>query len=201
MRTAATKDWRIFGIMTLLIVALYTISAHQEKYSSPLYTAECCSARIPADENQQNMDDIVALQRISYNDRTSSIATFTYDEKFKRNLSKIITAEASICDDWHQQLVWYVVVNRVLSSAYPNTLEEVFYDSDEYAETSRESYEKDIISDCALKNAEIVCENFFNGTVPVPANLVYQSEFVQGEIFYQGENTYFGIRPDLPDKY
>lgn len=105
MRTAATKDWRIFGIMTLLIVALYTISAHQEKYSSPLYTAECCSARIPADENQQNMDDIVALQRISYNDRTSSIATFTYDEKFKRNLSKIITAEASICDDWHQQLV------------------------------------------------------------------------------------------------
>lgn len=201
MRTTATRDWRIFGIMTLLIVALYTFSAHWAKYSLPLYTAECCNARIPAGGNQRNMEDIVTLQRVAYNDRTSSIANFTYDEKFKRDLSKIITAEASICDDWHQQLVGYVVVNRIVSPAYPNTLEGVFYNSDDYAETSRESYEKDIISDRALKNAEIVCENFFNGTVPVPANLVYQAEFVQGEIFYQGENTYFGIRPDLPDTY
>ena len=47
----------------------------------------------------------------------------------------------------------------------------------------------------------IVLKNYYDGTISVPRNLVYESEFKQGNnIFLHVGNTYFCIREDLPSK-
>ena len=100
-----------------------------------------------------------------------------------------------VSNDYWQQLVGYVLLNRVKSSAYPNTISEVLKAG--YATETVQKYNSISVTDKALRNAEIVVANYYNNTIPVPENLVYQSEFPQGESWLQIGNTFFGINPSL----
>ena len=50
-----------------------------------------------------------------------------------------------------------------------------------------------IYDDYSLQNAAIVLENYYNGTVPVPSNLVFQAEFRQGTNYLHVGDTYFDL--------
>ena len=109
-------------------------------------------------------------------------------------LSKIIYAEAGNMGDKHQQYVGYVVMNRVHSKYYPNSIHDVFF-SGGYADTSKERYLAEKNSEQAIKNATVVINKIFNEgleNIPVSRAMVYQAEFKQGVNIIQMGNTYFG---------
>lgn len=109
-------------------------------------------------------------------------------------LAKIIYLEAGGCTHRHKQLVGCVVINRVNSSKFPNTIEDVVYQKNQYyprgskylanAKPDSECYE--IAKDLLTNGNHGVCPN----------NVLFQAEFVQGEIYEvivspYGSTTYF----------
>lgn len=123
---------------------------------------------------------------IDYSDNEEIYQEYIYP------LAKIIYAEGGNMSDEFQRNVGYVVLNRIDSKYYPNTLNDVFFSDDAYAETSRERFLEEKVSEQALENAKIVINEYFNGTIPVCPAMVYQAEFKQGVDIFQIDNTYFG---------
>lgn len=106
-------------------------------------------------------------------------------------LAKIIYAEGGGQSDMCQQYIGYVVINRIESKYYPNTLKKVFF-SGGYAPESQEKYRNGECSDRAIENAKIVVNNYYNDTMPVSPALVYQSKFSQGINQFQIDGEEFG---------
>lgn len=109
-------------------------------------------------------------------------------------LAKIIYLEAGGCTYRHKQLVGCVVINRVNSSKFPNTIEDVVYQKNQYyprgskylanAKPDGECYE--IAKDLLANGNHSIC----------PSNVLFQAEFVQGEVYEvivspYGSTTYF----------
>lgn len=113
-------------------------------------------------------------------------------ENYIYPLAKIIYAEGGNMNDEFQLLVGYVVINRVRSTYYPNTILDVFFDDNAYAEESIVKFNNEIVSDRAIKNAEIVIKNYFANSIPVSPALVFQAEFKQGITATNIGNSYFG---------
>lgn len=168
-----------------------TPSIPDEQDSIPTPTV---SPSVSDEEETLTEEEFFQIQEQNFQDR--SIETDVEKEYDYNNyiypLAKIIFAEASTCNDTHQRYVGYVVMNRVKSIYYPNTIEGVFFDSDAYAESSRERYVNEYISNRAIKNAEIVIQEYFSDSIPVSPAMVYQAEFQQGVDRIQMGNTCFG---------
>jgi hypothetical protein len=104
-------------------------------------------------------------------------------------MAHLIYAEAgsSWCSDELQLYVGSVVLNRVESDQFPNTIRDVIYQDGQYACTWDGNFEKEP-DERAWKNAEIV---LVHGS-QLPDNVVYQAEFEQGSgVHCQIGNTYF----------
>lgn len=129
----------------------------------------------------------MALAKIIYAE-----AGGVYSEKCKKQ-----AAEAGITSDIWQQLVGYVVMNRLDSKYYPDTIEGVLKNG--YAQESIDKFYAGYYDENSVRNAEIVLENYYNVTIPVPRNLVYQAEFKQGTIYLHVGNTYFGLDANLEE--
>lgn len=212
-------------LVFLIILFLFVLKILKEDSivitaeSYPSMTSECCQP-IPEsfliEYEQKAESQFLAIQRQNFYDRMDiETNNENYLEEDIFSLAKIISAEAGnvdskyyakqikkagITSDIWQQMVGYVVMNRVYQSDrfFPNTIEEVFYQGNAYAKPSKERYENDFVTDSALRNAEIVISNYYNDTVPVPRNMVYQAEFEQGITYLCVGNTFFGIAPNLP---
>lgn len=208
----------LFSLIILFLFVLNllkkdSITVVEESSSSMTY--ECCQP-IPDSFLMEYEKKILAIQRQNFKDR---MAIDPINERCLKDeifsLAKIISAEAGnvdsvyyseqikkagITSDIWQQMVGYVVMNRVHQSDqfFPNTIEKVFYQGNAYAETSRERYENNFCTESALKNAKIVIEHYYTGTVPYPRNMVYQAEFQQKETYLNVGNTYFCLDPNLP---
>ena len=110
---------------------------------------------------------------------------YTYDEL--ELLAHLIEAESG--GDSEDEM-WYtgsVVLNRINSGKYPDTLEEVIYQRGQYECTWNGHIEKEP-SDIAY---EVAAELLANGGV-IPDYVIYQSEFTQGDGIYEKvNNTYY----------
>lgn len=177
---------------TLPYLEELTPSTPDEQEPTPTPTV---SPSVSNEEETLTEEEFFQIQEQNFIDR--SIETDIEKEYDYNNyiypLAKIIFAEASTCDDTHQRYVGYVVMNRVKSIYYPNTIEDVFFDGDAYAESSRERYNNEKVSDRAIKNAEIVIDEYFSDSMPVSPAMVYQAEFKQGvkDQYIQMGNTFF----------
>ena len=151
------------------------------------------SSSFDIEENTEpSAEDIIA----SHNDRWqdvrfdyASMEDIFYDMTYP--LAKIIYAEGGGQSDECQQYIGYVVINRIESKYYPNTLKRVFF-SGGYAPESQEKYRNGECSDRAIENAKIVVNNYYNDTMPVSPALVYQSKFSQGINLFQIDGEEFG---------
>lgn len=115
---------------------------------------------------------------------TKSAKSYSQDDLYV--LSHIIYAEAGNQSDECQLAVGSVVLNRVKSNNFPNTIYGVVFQKGQYSPTWNGAYYKEP-SDRAIKNAKYLLEN---GSV-IPVGVVYQAEFIQGPIYKQIGNTYF----------
>lgn len=130
-------------------------------------------------EEQENDPDIstaVAQERISETDSTNIWW-----------LSCALYHECRGLDDEAQIAVASVIMNRVKSDKFPNTIFEVLVQPGQYAFVNDEIIwgEPD---ERAIKNAEYV---YWNGS-QIPENVLFQAEFLQGSgVWKQIDNQYF----------
>lgn len=137
---------------------------------------------------------------------TEPVVTQAYSDYELISLAKVIFSEAGcaycsrhaqqaydagITPDIWQQYVGYVFMNRVSSSKFPNTIEGVLRGG--YDSYTIQRFEAGIYSEESLRNAAIVLENYYNGTIPVPSTMVFQAEFPQGSTYLKVGRTYFGL--------
>jgi spore germination cell wall hydrolase CwlJ-like protein len=116
-----------------------------------------------------------------------------YDELLL--LSKIIHAEAgsSWITEEHRQLVASVVINRVNSGEFPNSIYEVIHQPKQYSPVNSGYFNSLIPSETSVKSA---FEVITNGSI-APPDVVFQSGFKQGSGVYKVINdkilgkTYF----------
>ena len=109
-----------------------------------------------------------------------------YDEDDLYILSHLIYGEAGGESDECQLAVGSVVLNRVESSSFPNSIEGVVFAPGQYACTWDGNYDKEP-SQRAIDNARYLLEN---GST-LPDGVVFQAQFVQGEIYAEIDGEYF----------
>lgn len=109
-----------------------------------------------------------------------------YDEDDLYILSHLIYGEAGGESDECQLAVGSVVLNRVKSSSFPNSIEGVVFAPGQYACTWDGNYDKEP-SQRAIDNARYLLEN---GST-LPDGVVFQAQFVQGEIYAEIDGEYF----------
>ena len=104
-------------------------------------------------------------------------------------LAHVICGEAQNCDRKEQEYVGSVVLNRVASNRFPNTLEEVLYQPGQYACTWDGNYSKEPTK----LNWEVAEYLLKNGSV-LPGDVVWQSAEFQGTYLYEdtGWHKYCG---------
>lgn len=104
-----------------------------------------------------------------------------------------LLAEVIYHENWHtdsEHLAAYytgaVVMNRVHSSEWPNTIEGVLYQGGQYS-TTKKFYTVELPSEC-YQMAEDILKN---GTPDVPENVIFQSMRPLGEVWKKVNTDYF----------
>ena len=102
-----------------------------------------------------------------------------------------LLAEVIYWENWHtdkEHLAAYytgaVVMNRVNSKAWPDTVKGVLYQKGQYS-TTKYFYTKEIPPECY----EMARDIYRNGTPEVPAGVVFQATFRQGSGTWKKVNT------------
>lgn len=104
-------------------------------------------------------------------------------------LARLLYAEAG--SDWIEDKTIYwvgsVVLNRVNSEHYPDTLYDVIYDEGQYSCT----WSGGIYNEPTDRCYRIAEDLLRNGSI-LPENVLYQAEFKQGsEVYDESDNLYF----------
>lgn len=102
-----------------------------------------------------------------------------------------LLAEVIYHENWHtdkDHLAAYytgaVVINRVKSSEWPNSIHDVLYQSGQYS-TTKKFYTKELPAEVYDMARDIL----INGTPDVPENVVFQAMFRQGKGTWKKVNT------------
>ena len=113
----------------------------------------------------------------------------TYTEDDLWVLSHIINAEAgdSNCPHDLRIAVGSVVLNRVESDEFPDSIRDVVYQSGQYAPTWNGSMEKEPSED-SVEVAQMLLEDGSQ----IPDECVFQAEFPQGSGVYESFDTVYG---------
>ena len=190
IQTTKSKD----NVVEIKIPAVAGVTINNEKtVSIEKNDTNMVTSSVNTEEDvEPSREDLIE----SHNDRWqdvrfdyASMDDTYYDMTYP--LAKIIYAEGGGQSDKCQQYIGYVVINRMISNYYPNTLKDVFFSS-AYAPESQEKYRNGECSDRAIENAKIVVNNYYNDTMPVSPALVYQSKFSQGINQFQIDGEEFG---------
>lgn len=110
-------------------------------------------------------------------------------------LAQLIFAEAG--SDWCEDNMLYytgsVVLNRIKSEYYPNTMEEVIYQPGQYSCVNNGKIYAE-----PNKRAYNVAEDLLTSGSCLPENVVYQAQFEQGDgVYVKVQNMYFCYKGEL----
>lgn len=102
-------------------------------------------------------------------------------------LARVIEAEAGGESDYHKLCVGTVVMNRVDSEKYPDTIEGVIYQPGQYQCVTNSHINKE-----PSKSSYEAAESILDGRRMFRSSVVYQAEFIQGsKVVERVGNTYF----------
>jgi len=137
-----------------------------------------------------NSNTVYASEQLAKNEQEKGETKLEYEEELYL-LAHLINAEAGSnwCSDDLMRYVGSVALNRVAHSEYPNTLEEVIYQTEptlQYACIVDGNFEKE-----PCERAWKIAEELLNSGSVLPSNVVYQSQFKQGSgVYLKEQNTY-----------
>ena len=129
---------------------------------------------------------------------TEPPAERTYTEEELNMLALVIYQEAGAdyCSDETRLMVGTVVMNRIADKRYPNTMYEVITQRAQYGRIHWTGIvwpqrANDPEETHAVERAYAIAERILQGERALPADVIYQSEYVQGEIVAQQDGHYF----------
>lgn len=131
---------------------------------------------------------------------TESEESYEYEDKEASNytdddvtiMAKIIAQEAGGADEHTKLLVGNVVRNRVESSSFPDTYYGVATQNYQYGMMWAYGVNWPDYADESMKeDCIVIAERILNGETVCPAGVVFQAEFIQGEIFEEADGMYF----------
>ena len=114
---------------------------------------------------------------------------YEYTEEDIKILAGVMYAENYVSGRWEMMLTGSVVLNRVLSDKFPNTIKDVVYQSngkyEQYAGRTKRLIGSDEVKPECYELAKILLEY---GPV-APPEVVFQAHFNQGNVYweYNGE--------------
>lgn len=192
-KNTMSKMFDITLILILLIIAV-GIKFYMENNTKE-DTVKPPSSIITTKKPQRNIgEEAIKARKIadgtytSTNEEDVSNIIETESEK-KYLLARLVYAEARGMSDEHQQAVASVVLNRMNSNKFPNSIDEVIYQRNplQYACIENGAIDK-VPDEQSVKNAYYVWDN---GST-IPENVLFQAEFMQGSGLYKKiGNTYF----------
>ena len=101
-------------------------------------------------------------------------------------LARVIYCESNTLEEEAQIYTGSVVLNRVNSDKFPNTLEEVIYQKGQYACTGK------LYSITPTERQYEIAEDLLKSGSRIPETVVFQSEFRQGSgVWKIIENTFY----------
>jgi len=188
---------RFVHILVIILLVIIAVGAkiyivdREDSYSVKTVSNES----VQTDKDNKVKD--VAQEAIRARMMTESVSTIEEDisnvieveSEKKYLLARLVYAEAGSESDEHQQAVASVVLNRMNSDKFPDSIDEVIYQRNPLQYACIEDGNIDKIPDeRAIKNAYYIWDN---GSI-LPDNVLYQAEFKQGSGLYkQIGNTYF----------
>lgn len=160
------------------------------------YLSEMTSAAVAGDmdaghEAEKNRNDLI-------DQNSSAEEKIAFDDLYL--LAKLICAEAG--SDWlsdeFRLCVGEVVLNRVASPEFPNTIYDVVYQKGQYSSSSTASFATLV----PTQNCVDVALRLLQGERKMAPSVVFQSGYEQGEIFSMYKDrrlgtTFFCISPNL----
>lgn len=120
-------------------------------FAMAIFAAGLISGNISALETGESMEDMIYM------------------------LSHIICGEVEGCDRTMKEYVGSVVLNRIESDKFPNTMEEVIFQPGQYSPTWDGNYNKEP----GEETIEVATDLIENGS-KLPSDVVFQAEFPQG---------------------
>ena len=172
----------ILGSLTtvniLLLGDIYLCQQYNETSNNIEITSECIETT-SSEETFINTEETTneILSETTSEDVIDDLEGYCYSDEDLYLLARVIDAEASdICTDEHKMCTGQVILNRMNSNKYPNTLREVVYDKGQYA-----SVENDRLKEEITKESLDVARRLLNGEKILPDDVVYQAEFPQGK--------------------
>lgn len=188
---------RFIYILVILLLVIIAVGAkiyivdREDSYSAKTVSNES----VQTDKDSKVKD--IAQEAIRARMMTEGISTIEEDisnvieveSEKKYLLARLVYAEAGSESDEHQQAVASVVLNRMNSDKFPDSIDEVIYQRNPLQYACIEDGNIDKIPDeRAIKNAYYIWDN---GSI-LPDNVLYQAEFKQGSgVYKQIGNTYF----------
>ncbi len=115
-----------------------------------------------------------------------------YTKENYKYLSKIIAHEAGAdyCSNYTRYMVGVVVLKRVKSPLFPNTIKGVLLQPRQYM--SQWEFDRTTPNKKSKRTAKKLLKGGFKGISAYPDNLVYHANFVQGSGIYRVSNgVYF----------
>lgn len=111
-----------------------------------------------------------------------------YTKQNQEYLSKIIAHEAGAdyCSDYTRFMVGVVVLKRVKSPLFPNTVKGVLLQPRQYM--SQWEFDRTIPNKKSKRTAKKLLKGGFKGVNAYPDNLVYHANFIQGSGVYRVSN-------------
>ena len=157
------------------------------------------------DDDTLEYDSEILDEDVEYsNSEVSTIENISYDTNSYELelLSRLVTAEATAyydeetgswqqCSDEWQCYVACVALNRVESERFSNSLEEVIFQVNEDGEYDQYATAPIIWETEPSERAYVNAERVLNGYRPVPREVLFQAEFIQGPVWVHIGNTYF----------
>lgn len=155
---------------------------------SPLVTNAQVQSPEPLTTEIQTTETVIETVTETVEPETE-ITESPIDENDLEMLAHLLNGEAGAnwCTDEMIYYVGSVVLNRVESEYFPDTIEGVIFQKGQYASTWDGNYDKEPTQRCY----EIAEDLLLNGSV-LPKDVVYQAEFKQGSgVYKQVQNMYF----------
>lgn len=139
----------------------------------------------------------VDIPRTVVETTTQPEPTYTNDELFCMAAAIYNEAGSDSCSDDTRRMVGYVILNRVNDPRYPNTIRGVLLQYKQYgtfyktgikfADRASSPSEKHAV-DRAYRIAKEVLET---ENIPIPADVLFQAEFIQGTKIYKHQDEMY----------
>ena len=156
-----------------------------EEMTTEEITTEETTTEKPTEEDITEDVEEPSTQKVVYDSVPTKVNNF-YDEDDLYILSHLIYGEAGGESDECQLAVGSVVLNRVKSNQFPNSISGVVFAPGQYACTWDGNYDKEPDAR-AIRNARYLLENGSQ----LPDGVVFQAQFAQGEIYKIIDGEYF----------